>query len=112
MKWNFASKDWHCPQATNDLRNGGAFSYRMEARDSTVGFDFYGTYDDVVTYEKIDFTLGDNRQVHIKFAPDGPGTHVYQDFEAENQNPVDMQKVGWQAIMNNYKEYAEQNVPR
>jgi uncharacterized protein YndB with AHSA1/START domain len=107
IKWNFASKDWHCPKAKNDLQNGGTFNYRMESRDKTMGFDFYGTYDDVVLHEKIDYTLGDDRKVQIRFVADGPVTHVLQDFEAETQNPTEMQKFGWQAIMDNYKEYAE-----
>ena len=109
MKWNFATKDWICPRADNDLRKGGKFNYRMESKDKAMGFDFYGTYDDVATHEKIEYTLGDNRKVRIQFVADGPDTHILQDFEAENENPADMQKFGWQAIMNHYKEYAEKH---
>lgn len=110
MKWNFASNDWHCPKASNDLRKGGIFNYRMEARDKTAGFDFYGTYDEVVLHDKIDYTLGDDRKVKIRFVSDGQATRILQDFEAESQNPLEMQKFGWQAIMNNYKEYVEKSM--
>lgn len=107
MKWNFASHDWQCPQATNDLRVGGTFNYRMEAKDKSMGFDFYGTYDEVKEFEKINYTLGDGRKVHIEFVPDGSDTRILQNFEAETENPTDMQRFGWQAIMNHYKAYVE-----
>jgi uncharacterized protein YndB with AHSA1/START domain len=107
--WNFASKDWQCPQAVNDLRVGGGFNYRMEAKDQSMGFDFYGVYDEVEEFAKIDYTLGDNRKVKIQFIPVGEGTRILQDFQAENENSVDLQKFGWQAIMNQFKEYAEKN---
>lgn len=109
MKWNFASKDWHCPQATNDLRVGGAFNYRMEAKDKSMGFDFLGIYDKIEEYAQINYTLGDGRVVHIQFISDGEETHILQNFEAEKENPIDMQKFGWQAIMNHYKEYIEKH---
>lgn len=109
MKWNFASHDWHCPSATNDLRVGGAFNYRMEARDKSMGFDFYGVYDEVKEFAQINYTLGDGRKVHIEFIPEGPDTQILQNFEAETENPVDTQRFGWQAIMNHYKEYVEKH---
>jgi uncharacterized protein YndB with AHSA1/START domain len=105
VKWNFASNSWHCPKATNDLKVGGTFNYRMEARDHSAGFDFWGVYDVVEEYKKIAYTLGDGRKVEVAFIPDGTATRILQDFEAEKENPVDMQKFGWQAIMNNYKDY-------
>lgn len=105
--WNFASQDWQCPQATNDLRVGGAFNYRMEAKDKSMGFDFYGIYDEVKTFEQINYTLGDERKVYIQFVPVGPDTHILQNFEAEAENTIELQKFGWQAIMNHFKEYVE-----
>jgi len=107
MHWNFASKDWQCPQAINDLRTGGTFNYRMEAKDKSAGFDFYGVYEVVEEFTKINYTLGDERKVHIQFIPEGEDTHILQNFEAESENPVDLQRFGWQAIMNQYKEYVE-----
>jgi uncharacterized protein YndB with AHSA1/START domain len=110
MKWNFASHDWHCPSSSNDLRVGGAFNYRMEAKDKSMGFDFYGVYDEVREFEQINYTLGDGRQVHIEFVPDGGDTQILQNFEAEHNNPVDMQRFGWQAILGHYKEYVEEGI--
>src|SRR5215213_10142836 len=106
-KWNNASDDWHTPRAENDLRTGGRFSSRMEARDGSMGFDFGGTYDAVTPHELIAYTLGDGRKVTVQFAPDGNGTSVIEQFEAENQNPVEMQQTGWQAILDNFKAYTE-----
>jgi uncharacterized protein YndB with AHSA1/START domain len=108
-KWNFASKDWHCPQVANDLQIGGSFNYRMEAKDKSMGFDFYGVYDAIEEFAKINYTLGDKRKVHIQFISENGDTHILQNFEAENENPVDMQRFGWQAILNHYKEYVENN---
>ncbi len=105
--WNFASDDWHSPTAENDLRPGGKFNYRMEARDESFGFDFWGVYDAVEEHKLIEYTLGDDRKVKIVFSGNDKTTHVTEVFEAENTNPVEMQKGGWQAILNNYKKYAE-----
>jgi len=106
-KWNNASDDWHTPSATNDLRVGGKFSSRMEAKDGSFGFDFGGTYTTVKVNELIAYTLGDERKVEIKFSPNGNGTKVTETFEAEGTNPVEMQRDGWQAILNNFKKYVE-----
>ncbi len=108
-KWNSASEDWHTPSAENDLRTGGKFSSRMEARDGSFGFDFGGVYDEVKTHEVIAYTLGDDRKVKITFSPEGNGTKVVETFEAESQNPVDFQTSGWQAILDNFKKYTENN---
>jgi uncharacterized protein YndB with AHSA1/START domain len=105
--WNFAAPEWHCPTANNDLRVGGMFNYRMEARDGSFGFDFYGTYDEVVPKQKIGYTLGDGRKVEVFFEDKGDKTEVIETFEAEQENPVDMQRTGWQAILNNFKKYVE-----
>lgn len=109
IKWSFASEDWHTPTAQNDLRKGGAFSSRMEAKDGSMGFDFGGIYDEVKNHELIDYTLGDGRKVNIIFSANGNSTKVVETFEAEDQNPVDMQKYGWQAILDNFRKYTESN---
>ena len=108
-KWCSASDDWHTPRAENDLRVGGTFSSRMEAKDGSFGFDFGGVYDNVKTNELIEYTLGDSRKVSIHFTPEGNGTKMTQTFEAENENPVEMQRAGWQAILDNFKKYTEAN---
>jgi uncharacterized protein YndB with AHSA1/START domain len=106
-KWCFASEDWHAPSAENDLKAGGKFSTRMEAKDGSFGFDFGGIYDDVKTNELITYKMDDGRKVRIEFQPEEKGTKVTEIFEPESQNPIEMQKGGWQAIMNNFKKYAE-----
>lgn len=109
MQWNSASPDWHSPAATNDPRPGGAFSYRMEAKDGSFGFDFAGTYDEVRPGEYLAYTLGDGRKVTIAFTQQGDTVHIRKQFEAEGQNPVEMQEAGWQAILDSFKRYAESN---
>ncbi|WP_316819634.1 SRPBCC family protein [Pedobacter gandavensis] len=106
-KWNAASEDWHTTKAENDLRPGGAFSSRMEAKDGSFGFDFGGIYDDVSPYELITYTLGDGRKVKITFEKNTDGVTITESFDAENTNPVEMQRAGWQAIMNNFKKHVE-----
>lgn len=108
-QWNQASADWHCPRAENDLRAGGKFSSRMEAKDGSMGFDFSGIYDEVKEQEFIKYTIGDGRKVVVLFSTKGNQTHIAETFEAENQNPADMQQNGWQAILNNFKTYTEGN---
>lgn len=107
MKWNSASPDWHTPKAENDLRKGGKFSSRMEARDGSFGFDFGGVYDEVKEHELIEYTMGDGRKVSITFAAAGNTTTVTETFDAEETNPVEMQRGGWQAIMDSFKKYTE-----
>jgi uncharacterized protein YndB with AHSA1/START domain len=106
-KWNFASDDWHCPRAENDLRAGGKFSSRMEAKDGSFGFDFGGVYDEVIDQKRISYTMGDGRQATTEFEGQGNKTKVTTTFDAENQNPVEMQRGGWQAILNNFKKHVE-----
>ncbi len=108
-KWNQASEDWHAPRAENDLRVGGEFLTRMEAKDGSMGFDFGGVYDVVKKHEQIGYTIGDGRRVDIAFADQGDTTKVVQTFDAETANPVEMQQAGWQAIMDHFKAYTEQN---
>ena len=107
MNWNNASPDWHTPRAENDLRVGGTFTSRMEAKDGSFGFDFGGVYDEVETHKVIAYTLGDNRRVRVLFESNGQQTTVTETFDAENQNPVGMQRAGWQAILDNFKKYTE-----
>ena len=106
-KWNNASDDWHTPWAKNDLREGGSFSARMEAKDGSMGFDFGGVYDAVKPNEYIEYTLGDGRKVKIFFTSKGNTTKVVESFEAESTNSLEMQQGGWQAIMDNFKKYTE-----
>lgn len=108
-KWNHASDDWHSPYAENDLRAGGRFLFRMEAIDGSFGFDFSGTYDEVVSHERISYTLDDGRKVQITFQSQNGKTEVIETFEAETTHPAELQKQGWQAILNNFKAYLEQN---
>jgi len=108
-KWNFASDDWHCPKAENDLRAGGKFKSKMEAKDGSFGFDFEGIYDEVVDHKKISYTMQDSRRVITNFENLGDKTKVTTTFDAENENPVKMQRAGWQAILNNFKKYVESN---
>ena len=105
--WNNASEDWHTTRAENDLRIGGKFLSRMEAKDGSFGFDFEGIYDEVLTNEKISFTLLDDRKVVITFKPTENGVQVIETFEAETENTLELQKFGWQAILNNFKNYVE-----
>jgi uncharacterized protein YndB with AHSA1/START domain len=106
-KWNNASDDWHTPHAENDLRRGGKFHSRMEARDGSIGFDFGGVYDDVRENEYVEYTMGDGRKVEVSFTNQGNETSVSETFEAETTNSVELQRSGWQAILNNFKKYAE-----
>jgi uncharacterized protein YndB with AHSA1/START domain len=101
-RWNNASEDWHTPTAINDLREGGKFSCRMEARDGSMGFDFEGTYDLVILNKKIGYTMSDSRRVIIEFTSQGNQTHIKETFEAETENSVELQQQGWQAIMDNF----------
>ena len=105
--WNCASPDWHCPRAENDLREGGTFSFRMEAKDGSMGFDFGGVYDEVRPKEVIRYTMGDGRKAEVLFKPQAGKTDVTVTFEAEEQNPVEMQRNGWQSILDNYKKVTE-----
>lgn len=108
-KWCSATPEWHTPRATNDLRTGGSFSTRMEAKDGSMGFDFGGVYDEVKTNSLIAYTMDDGRKVMIVFSSDGHTTSITETFEAEDQNPVEMQRGGWQNILDNFKQYTENN---
>ena len=106
-KWNAASDDWHTPYAENDLRVGGKFLSRMEAKDGSFGFDFGGIYDDVILHKVIAYTLDDGRKVQITFQGQENETVIMEIFDAETENPIEFQQQGWQAILNHFKKYAE-----
>ena len=108
--WNNASEDWHTPRAENDFRVGGSFLSRMEAKDGSYGFDFAGAYNEIKTHELILYTLFDGRKVRIIFETAGNSTTIAESFEAESENPVELQKYGWQSILNNFKQYVESKI--
>lgn len=107
IQWNYASEDWYTPKSENDLRIGGKFLSRMEAKDGSWGFDFTGEYDKVDTGKQIEYTIGDGRKVQVLFVSKGSETLVTELFEAEHEHLIEMQQTGWQAILNNFKKYAE-----
>ena len=109
MVWNAASDDWHTPSASIDLRTGGKFTSRMEAKDGSFGFDFEGIYDEVINMELIKYSMADGRKVQVDFIKEGNNTQIIEKFDPESVNPIDMQKTGWQAILNNFKKYTEAN---
>lgn len=108
-KWAFASDDWEAPHAKNDLRVGGKFITRMSAKDGSEGFDFTGIYSTVDKYSLIEYDMSDGRQVKVKFEETPEGTKITETFDPENENPLEMQKQGWQEILNNFKRYVEKN---
>jgi uncharacterized protein YndB with AHSA1/START domain len=108
MKWNNASDEWHTARAENDLRVGGRFVSHMAAKDGSEGFDFGGTYDEVKINERISNTMDDGRKNAITFTGSASQTKVSETFDAESENSVELQRSGWQAILNNFKKYAEQ----
>lgn len=105
--WNTASDDWQTTDAHNDLTVGGTFSCHMAAKDGSAGFDLNGVYTDIVPNERIAYTLEDGRQVETTFAVDGDSVHITQSFEPETENTHEMQRAGWQAILDNFKKYVE-----
>ena len=107
MQWNQASDDWYTPQAENDLRVGGKFLSRMETKDGSSGFDFTGTYTSLLEHQQINYSMDDGRKVQVLFIPQGQGTTVSEIFEAEPTPAVEMQQAGWQAILDNFKNYVE-----
>ncbi len=108
-QWNFASEDWCCPSASNDLVVGGKFSWRMEAKDGSFGFDFEGQFIEIVPLEKLKYALADQREVEILFSDLPEGTLVQIVFDAENENSLELQQAGWQSILDNYKSHTEKS---
>ncbi len=109
MQWNAASDDWCCPAATNDLRTGGTFTARMEARDKSMGFDFGGTYTDVIPESRIAYTMGDGRAVEVTFVAENDSIRVVETFEIEQENSAEMQRAGWQSILDRFKAHVERS---
>lgn len=107
VNWNFASDDWCCPRATNDLKVGGKYVGRMEAKDGSFGFDFEAVYNEIVDGVHFVYTTPDNRVIKVSFQSIGDNTLVNIEFDAENENSLELQQNGWQAILNNFKKYAE-----
>lgn len=106
-KWNFAIDEWCCPRAEIDLKIGGTFKYRMEAKDGSFGFDFEGVFTKVAPQQSLHFKLGDDRLVTIEFQQTANGTRVAETFESEDENSAEQQKQGWQSILNNFKKHVE-----
>ncbi|MCM0020994.1 MAG: SRPBCC domain-containing protein [Tagaea sp.] len=111
VKWNFASDDWHCPRAENDLRVGGRYVARMEAKDGSSGFDFEGVYTQIAPHKSLAFVLGDDRHIRSTFEVLNGATKVTTQFDAETEHPIERQRDGWQAILNNFAKYAERLRP-
>ncbi|MEW6468273.1 MAG: SRPBCC family protein [Bacteroidota bacterium] len=107
VNWNFASDDWHCPKAENDLRAGGKLRATMAAKDGSFSFDFEGTYTLVRAPELLEYVLDDGRKVVVRFSARGDETKITERFEAEGTHAVEMQRSGWQAILDNFKKYTE-----
>ena len=108
-KWNFATDTWHCPAASNDMRVGGKYLARMEAKDGSFAFDFEAVYNEIVDGEKFTYTMPDNREIQVSFEQTDDKTRVTVTFDPENENPVDLQRSGWQSILDNFRKYTEQN---
>jgi uncharacterized protein YndB with AHSA1/START domain len=108
--WNFASSDWHCPAASNNLIVGGEFHYTMAAKDNSEQFDFWGTYQAIEINKSIEIVLGDGRIMKVLFDETQEGIVVTEQFEPENQNPIDLQQAGWQSILDNFKSYVEKDI--
>ena len=108
QRWNAADDSWHTPRSTVDLREGGKFVSRMEAKDGSAGFDFGGTYTRIVPMELIEYRIGDGREVQVRFEEGTDGVRVVETFDAETVNSPELQRQGWQAILDNFRRYAEQ----
>lgn len=106
-QWCFAIDAWHAPRAENDLRAGGKFLTRMEAKDGSAGFDFTGVYNEVKLHEFFSYTMEDGRKVKVSFSEKDNATIITETFDPESANPIEMQRNGWQAILENFKKYAE-----
>jgi uncharacterized protein YndB with AHSA1/START domain len=110
VKWNFASPEWCCPKASVDLKVGGQFSYTMASKDGNHQFDFLGTYSLIEEYVKLEIVLEDDRKLHVSFEQNEEDTIVTERFEPENMNDIELQRSGWQAILNEFKSYVEREI--
>lgn len=106
INWNFADPSWHCPSASNDLKVGGKYVARMEAKDGSFGFDFEAMYTEVHPLERFTYEFG-GREAKVDFQQDGNSTSVKITFDPETENPIELQQAGWQVILNNFKNYTE-----
>ena len=109
-QWNFASPEWECPKATNDPVEGGVFNWRMEAKNGSMGFDYMGTYGPIVEHEIIQMVLGDGPKVLVRFTIQGETVRISEEFEIEDENSAELQRKGWQAILDNFKVHVEQKL--
>lgn len=109
VKWNNATEDWYTPYAENDLKEGGKFKYTMASKDGTNSFDLEGIYTQVIPLSAIKFTLADGRKVNVTFENKEKGVLITEKFEAETENSKELQQQGWQAILDNFKKYTENN---
>lgn len=107
--WNFASPDWHCPAATVNLEVGGEFHFTMAAKNESASFDFWGTYQQIENEQLLEILIGDGRKMTVTFEKSGNETQIIEDFEPENENPIELQQAGWQMILNNFKDYCEKS---
>lgn len=108
VNWNFADPSWHCPRAENDMKVGGTYKARMEAKDGSFGFDFEAIYTQIIDGKEFTYEFG-GRTANVKLADTKNGTEITVAFDPENENPIEMQRGGWQAILNNFKTYTENN---
>jgi uncharacterized protein YndB with AHSA1/START domain len=109
MNWNFASNDWHCPKAENNLKVGEKFSYTMAAKNGEMSFDFEGEYTEIETHKLIKYKLEDDRKIIVLFEQNQDVVTITESFDPENENSLELQQNGWQAILDNYKKYIESN---
>jgi uncharacterized protein YndB with AHSA1/START domain len=109
MNWNFASNDWHCPKAENNLKVGEKFSYTMAAKNGEMSFDFEGEYTEIETHKLIKYKLEDDRKIIVQFEQNQDNVTITESFDPENENSLELQQNGWQAILDNYKKYIESN---
>jgi len=106
-QWAFAGNDWECPGAENDLKIGGKFKIKMSAKDKSAGFDFVGTYTNIIPHQLIEYIMDDGRKVRVTFEPTSEGTKIMETFDPENENSPEFQREGWQAILHNFKKHVE-----
>ena len=109
VNWNHASDDWHCPKAENNLEVGKSFTYTMAAKNGEMSFDFSGIYTEIDIHSKISYVLADDRKIFVTFKETENGIEVVEKFDPENENSEELQKTGWQMILNNFKKYIESN---
>ena len=107
-QWNFASEEWCCPRANIDLVVGGKFNYRMEAKDGSMGFDFEGTFTSILPLAAIEYALADDRKVRVRFDQTDSGVRIIETFDAEDEHSAELQRKGWQCILDNFKKHVEQ----